>query len=62
MAELVEQSESQKVNLIVLHVSHKVKAWVKLSYKITCVITVRRPKEYSEKDIKILQGKTTSLL
>ena len=62
MTQLVEQSEPQKVNLIELHVSLKVKAWVKLSYKITCVITVRRPKEYSEKHIQILQGETTSLL
>ena len=57
MTQLVEQSEQQKVNLIELHVSLKVKAWVKSIYKITvwpCVITIRRPKENSEKDIKIL--------
>ena len=47
----------KKANLIVLHVSLKVKAWVELSYKIMvwlCVITIRRPKENSGKDIKIL--------
>ena len=60
MTQLVEQSEPQKVNLIELHVSLKVKAWVKSIYKITvwpCVITIRRPKENSEKILRFFKQK-----